>query len=212
MLWVTIYVLCGLCFSFFWIGVLKAPFWNNPAEPGNPHYFENDRLYWGAISDYAICGERLYLLYDEKEVMQCYDLSGNYLCSYSFCFSQNGSAALHTDGSNLFLEDRKANFYVFSPERGFQAYYARENNIEEIESCSERFFSRAAARTAENGERFELKWASIYKTGRDGTTEKVVARPFWMAIFQNGRGIICTIVLGAMIAVRFFLRQRKNAI
>ena len=56
---------------------------NGNIAEGYPFRYEDDQTYWSELSDLAVCGDHLYVLYDAKRVMSCYRLDGSYLCSFA---------------------------------------------------------------------------------------------------------------------------------
>ena len=103
---------CNIC--LFAVKLIRWPFNRGTPEIGNPSYREGAQLIWGEITDYLVYRDHLVLLYDEKRVVQFYSLSGEPEFSYDFKFQNNGGANLYTDGFNLFVEDYRHQYYLFS--------------------------------------------------------------------------------------------------
>ena len=199
-IWRIVYISCACSFCLFWIGVMRAPWSQHNPYRGMPYYDDNIHILWGEISDYLVCGNCLVLLYDDKNTIQYYDLSGKPLFSYEFYFRNNGRSHLHTDGSKVFLEDRMGNYYVFSNNGQFLEYITDELKKSSINN---QIINKNEARKAKSGDVFELRGASIYNVSKDGI-RKVVSRPFWMAVFQGNRTLVYTIVLAAIIVAKHF--------
>ena len=207
-IWVLI---CLLCISSWILGRIAEtypPKWHNPAQIGNPYLFTDNKYYWGSITDYIVANGRFYLLYGSKDILQCFDLSGKYLYSYSIPYYQNGRTELYTDGNKMFLEDKRHNLYVFS-ETGFETFYPYDDTISAIRSG---FYKKANCNTTEDGSFYQLRWASIYRTNPDGTSKIVIQRPFWMAIFQNHRIDVFRTFLWLLIVLKVILIKRRQGI
>ena len=187
------------CICLFWLKISKNPFRKGTPENGKPFYDETVHLYWGEVSDYLICGDKLILLYDEKNAVQFYTLNGDPLFSFEFSFRNNGQSHLHTNGNYLIVEDRSHNYYLFSEDGAFKQYITDEKRKESLQKT---FLSTAEERTSNDGSIYELKGASIYKTSPEETV-KIVSRPFFMAIFQGPRTILLAFVFGLILFVRY---------
>ena len=59
-----------------------------------PYYFQDSSVRWSRISDFAVCGDKLYILFSDKGLMDCYNLDGTYLYSYAFDLGEKGKAEL----------------------------------------------------------------------------------------------------------------------
>lgn len=201
--WPLIKVLVVCCFCLFWVGVIKWPFTKGNPELGRPFYDKEVHLYWGEISDYLIYSDKLVVLYDAKRAVQFYSLSGEPLFTYEFAFQNNGRSHLHADGISLIVEDHRGNFYVFSSEGEFLEFISDKSRKDAL---SNSFLSLEEARTAKDGSICELRGSSIFLTTMD-KSQKIVSRPFFMAIYQGGRVLICAVFFAALLTIRHLIKH-----
>ena len=196
--WILVKCLLVCCFCLFWVRSVMWPFSKESPVVGKPLYNEKVHLTWGAISDYLICGDKLVLLYDDKRVVQFYNLNGEPLFSYTFAFQEKGRASLYTDRNDLIVEDYNRNYYLFSGE-GVLLEYVTENKKKDEMIAG--FLSSAEARSTEDGSIYKLSGASIYRINK-GVTKKIISRPFFMSIFQGARTIILSLFFAILLLVR----------
>ena len=204
-LWRTVYILIAVFWLLFWISVHKDSVVYYPPKNGAPFFFENQRNYWGAIEDYLVCKDKLFVLYGRKAILECYDLNGNYLYSYSF-FSDGGGAFLFIDKGNTVLIGSDYDSYIFSPDSGLV-----EHNAADLSNWKLQYKKNPELDViADNGDRYELHWASIYKISPNGNRERVIKRPFWMILFQNHLCIQLSFFLACIVAIRELVKRRKE--
>ena len=180
--------------SLFIAWISKPISLRDKAQEGKPFCFKDDRIYMSAITDLAVCGNHLYVLYDTKMVMACYELNGDYLCSYSFDMIDKGIAHLHTTGDKLYLESRDHSLYAFSNAQ-FIGYYPQKFDTIQIEK---QFFSDSLKTHTTGGGTYEIRGASIWNISYDKAIE-VVHRPAFLALFQGNIllfvHIVCIILI-----------------
>lgn len=181
------------------IGMSRSPFAPKPAEENDVISSSKESLCWGKISDYLICGDRLFVLYGDKRVMQCYDLNGAFLCSYTFGYAQRGRPELHTDGTKLWVEGGPNNFFEFSSSGDFLTFYDYIEEKENLHAFSENFLSQEDAHTTEDGGYVTIRGASIWRVSADEREERIVSRPIWLVIYQKNCIFFITLIL-------FFIR------
>ena len=196
--WRSVIIVLACCLVSCWISD-KSPFSEGDPEQGKPYRAEKVGLIWSEISDYVVYGDHLAVLYDSKGVVQLYSLDGEPRCTYEFSFGNNGRAELFTNGVNLIVEDRSHNYYLFSEQGAFLNYITDGHKNKWL---SDTFLSKSEARTAKDGSVYERRGASIYKTSAAGESQKIVSRPFFMAIFQGPATGICVLICAVMLFVR----------
>ncbi len=177
---------------------------------GKPYLFEKNQEYFGAITDYTICDNILYVLFDAKAVLKCYDLSGNYLCSYCFLAHQNGCAELQRTGKELYLKDRQNNYYQLSNGEVIRFLHWNQN-ADEIKLLQKSFVSDAQKRTDMQENTYKLKGASIWKTDPYGNQTQVIHRP-WILQFVSLKYLaishfVCMILLAISLLYEKFGRN-----
>ena len=163
------------------------------ADIGAPFYFVDTSTYWCAIADFAVCDECIYVLYESKSVLSCYNLNGAYLHSYAIRTMNNGKMQLYVEGDTVYLESREHYFYSFKG--GKYAGFMKPD----IESHYDIVESLSAATVAHNAEvQYELRGASIWCFSQNGSV-KIIHRPAWFVLFQNDTPfLICMICFFAL--------------
>lgn len=163
-----------------------------------PHLFFDNAERIGEITDYAVCGKYLYLLYANKSVLDCYSINGSYVCSYLLDLGKKGAASLHVKKEILYVQSRELTFYSFS-----QGNYLEKTQIDASNFYS---FIKAMDDHYLNSEEFsyERRGSSIWKINNNGC-EIVLERSAWLSIFQGWRllvvGPLC-IICAALILSR----------
>ena len=185
-------VIAAIHFLLFWISVARPLFIPFPSSQKELKRFESKRLYFGEIADYIVCKDKLYILYSYKSVLECFDLNGNYLFSYALKPRAAGNSHIFTDGSTVYLWDLYNNTFMISSEGNVEGF---EKGQSYKQSIGENILRGGQERIADNGDQYELRWASIYKITTEGEVIRVVRRPFWMAVFQRGRTILVAFVI-----------------
>ena len=153
----------------------------------------------GAVTDYLVCKDKLFMLWEKKDILKCYELTGTYLYSYSFPHIQKGASTLHTDGESVFLEDRVHNYYVFSADSEFEEYIDGEEKKAKIK---ERFLDKKSEKIAQNGDSYQLPWNSVVRVSKTGAKETIISWPFWMGFFIKSCFWFITFLLMILIIIR----------
>ena len=177
---------------------------------GKPYLFEKNTEYFGMLSDYATCDNTLYVLYEAKSVLKCYDLSGNYLYSYCFLTYQNGRAELQRTSKALYLKDRQNNYYQLSNGKVIRFFYFFQN-ADEIRLLEKSFVSDSLKRTDMQGNTYMLRGASIWKTDSYGNQTQIIHRP-WILQFVSLKyraisHFVCMILLAISLLYEKFGRN-----
>lgn len=146
-----------------------------------PQLIKDDSVVWSGISEYAVCGDWLYILFDSKKVLNCYSLDGGYLHSYVFETRNNGQSHLYVKDGTLYLENREHFFYSFRDGMFADVHFP---DISQVHAWREQLSHGQDIHQAANGDRFELRGASIWRLG-ESWQEKIVHRPLWLLIFQG---------------------------
>lgn len=163
-------------------------------ETGKPVYFVDTPDYWSDIADCVACDGVLYVLFDSKSVLACFDLDGNYLHSYALKQSNNGMANLYVDGDTLYLESRGHSFYTFNGGE------FTEFSAPDMQQVS-RIRKELKESTAQSGQQYKLRGTSVWKD--DGvTSQEVIHRPGWLIVFQGGYQILIHIIYIAWLGVK----------
>ena len=194
-----IFLLICVVFCCFMLGIVShcAPISiNRKATIEHPYYFEGSSSRWGEITDFAACDNILYVLYEEKEILDCYSSDGTYLHSYSLALGKKGKSILYTVDNVLYLKNRGSTFYTFN--KGFFEDTC-EVPITELYSHIELLSS--LQRSSPDVD-YMLRGASLWQI-KNGISKEIVHRPEWMALFQGSillmAGPICFVALCAIL-------------
>ena len=177
---------------------------------GAMYLFQRDTEYFGAVTDCATCNNILYVLYEAKSVLKCYDLSGNYLYSYCFLTYQNGRAELQRTSKALYLKDRQNNYYQLSNGKVIRFLHSKQN-ADEIRLLEKSFVSDSLKRTDMQGNTYMLRGASIWKTDSYGNQTQIIHRP-WILQFVSLKyraisHFVCMILLAISLLYEKFGRN-----
>ena len=144
---------------------------------GEPYRFTQRKIYFGHISQVMATDSVLYLLYDDKQVLECYDLYGNYLCSYGVYMQENGKAKLgHCADSRIYLEDHRGNLYLFDGIE-YLGFLDRRTDSAEIHQVE-------ASAGERNDHFFAVRKASVYRQTQAGDWIEIIHRPLLLVLFH----------------------------
>lgn len=151
------------------------------ANKNEPYLFHHESILWGGLSDFAVCGDYMYVLFESKKVLNCYSLDGQYLHSYSFDMRKNGQSHLYVKGGHLYLESREHFFYRFKNGIFVDVHVPASSQIYTLRA---KLAAGSHSHRITNGEYMELRGASIWRTG-ESVHEEIIHRPLWLLIFQG---------------------------
>lgn len=183
--WVLIAILiCIIIVCFILGGISQSPPTqiNDAATDKDPYFFEAGPVRWGEITDFAVCSNKLYILYGNKSVLDCYTLGGQYEHSYFVELGEKGSSSLFVKDDTLYLKSNGLTFYTFR-----EGKYEMSYEISAAQLYSEIENLNGSKREA-NGVEYELRGPSIWRIDH-GKSELIVHRPAYLAAFQ-GYGIL----------------------
>lgn len=144
---------------------------------GEPYRFYQEREYFGCITQLMATESHLYLLFDDKQVLECYDSDGNYLCSYGFFLQEKGKAELgRCSNGRVYLEDYHGNFYLFDGIEylGFLDKRTDGGKISKMTTSVGGDFDHL----------FAIRKASIYRQTEDGNWIEIIHRPAYLLLFH----------------------------
>lgn len=200
---ILIAILFILNVALFVISHAVPIFVDGKASKERPLRFQDNKMYWSRVCDYAVCGENIYFLYDSKKVLVCFDLDGNYLHSYLLDMPSKGHAELHTANNTLYVESTDHHLYAF-PNAKFSRFLDREADSDQIQQI--RQASAGDTQGKELGESYEFRNTSLWRVEQNGSATKVVHRSPWLAVFQND---IIFLIIHAFCIVCFVFLWRK---
>lgn len=161
---------------------------------GQPYLFIDSGKYLGEITDVKACNNYLYVLYEAKSILACYDLDGNYQHSYYIDKEKNGQAEMYVLDDTLYLHARGHDFYLFNNGK-FSQYFPY--NSDEAEQLFDHFYLTEQTTESQKNEYF-IHNGSVWKTTANVKTE-IIHRPLWMVLFSPfvlwGMGFACFILL-----------------
>lgn len=165
--------------------LLLPPKLKGKANVGNPYYFVDKTDHWCGISDYAVCGNNLFILYEPKGVLACYDLNGNYSHSYLIYTKPSGKGQLFVDNQHLYLESREHYLYTFEDGEYISCYKPSSEQLQQFHNK----LDDVKKHQAEDGGQYELHGASIWRVDGEISTE-IIHRMGWLTIFQDGNQLL----------------------
>ena len=198
---VICFCLYVLYFLTFMISVKRE---KSDAFPGVPEELSKKENYLCEISDFCVNDGLIYLLFDDKGVIQIFDEKGIYQKSFAFYAAQNGKSGLRIMGDDVLLFDKRKNCYKFV--RGdFCEYLELDNDqyLRLVGQCEERHQQIAS----EKGN-YYLKGASLFRKNADVTDEIIIKRPMLATLFQGNLRLWIEAVL--MIFAVFFIMISKK--
>lgn len=176
-------VLFCICMLLFCISNTSPLSMRRKGLTGNPYRFQSQREYFGPITDYAVSGEFLYVLYGTKSILNCYRLDGGY--SHSFCFEyfEKGRIELELTDECIILKDRNNNLYkILNGEIvGFLDYLKDHDAVQFIRNT---FKTEDDKRTAYDGSVYQLHGTSIYRVSSENRAFPIIERPIWTILFN----------------------------
>ena len=176
------------------------------ATTETPYFFLDSRNYWSEITDILACGDQLYVMYDSKKILTCYDRDGNYLHSYLFSMANNGQTHLYSVKDTLYVETREHNFYSF--EEGVFVNFYSQNSSQAYE-LSNVLSELENDHQTDRHEHYELRNASVWRVSKSEQRE-VLHRSGWLVIFQGANQfIIYALCLLTLAALYFFIGKRN---
>ena len=181
-----------VCFLLSFIEPIYSEITMNHAYAGKPQKISKEEpCYFSEITSCAVAGDTLYILMDTTQELICYSLDGVYLHSFTYASYQNGRAELHRKANTLYLEDQEHNFYLF--ENGeFTQYLHATINAPQIEKIENEFDDRTKQAVAEDGSRFFIKKASLWRESRSGLQE-ILHRPVWTMLLYRKNLLLLTL-------------------
>ena len=159
----------------------KPQWLRGKATIGHPFFFTEQPEYLSPITDFAVSGNYLYVLFQGKGVLACYDLHGTYIHSYAFDMSKNGQAHLYTQNNKLYLESSEHGLYYF--ENGIFADFEKPA-LPKLASIRESLSATTLADAKKSSVQYQLRGASIWRIDENESVE-ILHRSKWLILFQG---------------------------
>ena len=159
----------------------KPQWLRGKATVGHPYLFTEQQEYLSPITDFAVSGNYLYVLFQGKGVLACYDLHGTYIHSYAFDMSKNGQAHLYTKNDKLYLESSEHGLYRF--ENGIFADYEKPA-VSKLASIRESLGAATLADAEKSSVQYQLRGTYIWRIDGNQSAE-ILHRSKWLILFQG---------------------------
>ena len=173
----------------------KPQWLRGKATIGHPYLFTEQLEYFSSITDFAVSGNYLYVLFQGKGVLACYDLHGTYIHSYAFDMSKNGQAQLYTQNNKLYLESSEHGLYCF--ENGIFTDYEKPE-LAKLAAIRESLGAATLADANKSSVQYQLRGASIWRIDENKSVE-ILHHSKWLILFQGYTQlvihILCIILL-----------------
>lgn len=168
----------------------------------NPYLFINSPKYWSPITDIKVSEDYLYILYDNKCTLACYDLDGNYQHSYVFKMSKNGRSQMFIVDDILYIQAKGYDYYLLKNGHFFQHFAYDSPEAQAIEDMLQDHH-----RTDNN---YYMRGSSVWKVTTDGAKE-IIHRPQWLVLI-NDNVQIAVYFLSLVTLVLLYFLYWKNSI
>ncbi len=140
------------------IGLYPHKYARNNASVGTPYKFYEDKDYCSSVDKILPYNGNVYLLYERKSIIQCFDSNGTYMFSWAFAPYRNGTSDIFVSREGVFVfKDQHGNRYTFN-EDGFLSFHRKESD-EFVEDSN---------------------------TDSNSCETAIVPRPFIFSLFQKG--------------------------
>ncbi len=157
-----------------------------PLHSGRPTIVYEECEPLGELTDVAAGSDRLYLLYNRKQVVKAYTADGTYL--YSILFPNNQRSSIYASEEDLYFIDHTS--------KVSKVFHYRSDVLQSVQHLSEypeeiqqqirdnAGFYGAPEYTASLP--YRIVGLDVVYTAADGTTHTVVDRPLWLYLFHTG--------------------------
>lgn len=164
----------------------------------NPYMFSQNTWYSERVSELAVDGDYIYLLFPNKGVVKCYRTDGTYLHSYYFTQRSNGRMSLFRTDDALYISNRDDDFFRVSDGNVVEFLDRETPQAEAIHSLV--FHSGNADKTFQyitdsDGAKYTLEGMSIIRNAGASGEKTVIRIPLWTFFFSSaflwGMGMLC---------------------
>ena len=167
-----------------------------------PKVFTEEKQYFSSLSDYAVHGDFVYILFGDIGVLEVYSLDGVYQKSFAFGIQKTGTAELFVNADGIWLEDQGHALFCFC-----QGDYVKSGSVQNDKSLRSSFLESKDARVSSDGWQYRLKWTSICRS--KGKSEVVIERPWTYILVQEFVPLILHFLVLASFAALFFAFRKK---
>lgn len=174
---IALYIVSAILLLCIVLGTVsnQTPFFLNKESCGKGISFFIDARSWlGEITDFAVHTNVIYILYENKGILDCYGVDGTYLHSYYLDLGKKGNASLFARNEKVYLKSKKNRFFVFTNGNYIGQYEVETQNLfSEISNLQNEIHNTG-------GKEYQLQGSSIWCEGK-----KVIDRPAWLTVFQG---------------------------
>ena len=201
---ITVFLLVLFAICFVLGTISHCPPFNliGKATKEQPYYFEDSSVRWSRISDFAVCEDKLYILFSDKGCMDCYNLDGTYLYSYAFDLGEKGKAELYVSNDLLYVKSRDLRFYRFQNGTFVDIF---DVSAKELASVLD---SLTTNKQQVGDVSYNLRGSSIWCETPPGS-EIILSRPGWMAVFQGSLLLIAGGVAFVLSCIALYFSRKK---
>lgn len=184
-IFLIIAVLCGINLLQMHISRINVAARKHPAATGHPNVFCEYEVYCSVVNGPVVAGNNLYLHYHQQNLLQVFDLSGEYLYSVKFPDdSRSGSSYLHAEDESFYFANRNTGG-IYHFENG---QFVEHLQGDEAQQLRHEFFRNGGGDSRSidaAGNTYRLEGSSIVRVTESGDESVIVQRPIWMCVFQN---------------------------
>ena len=172
--------------------IAKPGLIKNQVQKTSPYAVESKNSYFTRMTDLAVQGDCLYVLYGHYDLMEVYSLEGNYLCAYAIRSAKGGLPFLSCDDDTVWLEAKDGRVYQFR-DGSFEkkTVFSPDTPRDTVKNAENK-------RTAPDGTVYQIRGASVVRINDDGTRDPVIKRPLYY-IFADERLLIIMFFVLALI-------------
>lgn len=202
----------AVCFCFILFLCLEAAIFLFSKTPPNivksmkigdpPKAFKEEKQYFSSLSDYAVHGDFVYILFGDIGVLEVYSLGGVYQQSFAFGIQKTGKAELFVNADGVWLEDQGHALFCFC-----QGDYVKSGSAQNDKVLRASFLESKDARVSYDGWQYSLNWTSICRSKDE--SEVVIERPWTYILVQGFAPLILHILVLVSFAVLFFVIRKK---
>lgn len=172
-------ILCLICYMV----VFQAPHsLKGKGSEGNPYKFTKNRWYSERITGFSVRDNYIYLLFDKKGVVKCYQTDGTYMHSYYFNLPNNGRMGFLSTNDSLYVEDRWGNIYGMENAE-ITEFLHWERDAEAIREIREKSNDIEKTNYDADGAEYTRKGRCIVRIA-NGQEKTIIKIPFWSYIFS----------------------------
>ena len=200
----TGYAAILLCFAVLLPACALQPSWiKEKVHTIDPYELRSKDDYFTKISDLAVEGDSLYVLFENYGILEIYSLDGGFQNAIAVKSADRGHAALYIGDNSVWLESRNNWVYRIRDGRFEMKTVFSENNPKAS------LVNGKSKRTASDGTVFLTDGVSVFRETAEGEKTVVVKRPFWY-VFSMERLLLVLLAAAILIPALVCLWRKKK--